>query len=373
MSNNLADSIRNIPPVTRFFTISTVMVCFAHSLRLIDLHDLFCTVPSFLDCYYQVKHTLALEPGIFKTATSYLWLIFQCHRFITCFLVPWGLVAGQPIQAIMDIYFFYTFANHLESTGGKFGRNFPDCLWFTLLTGTIILLLTFMYDFFIDSLHIPIHHQMMLSCVTYIWSRSLKNSIINFMGIVPIQAYYLPLFNLFIKLVVNSYSSFIDLLIGIAGGYLYQCIQSDTLPIYNLIPGTYAAASRSHGITSVSNGRKVGFSSFQYNNNEHVQALGSIQDSIFDLGYLKAPVWLYKILNYPQGTSKGSTAHVKTPFAGKGRSIASSSSSKSTSSSTAASSRIRTVDDESEGASTGYTSWFANEDKFKGTGHKLTD
>lgn len=307
----LAESIRNIPPVTRFFTITTVIVCFADSLQIISPNQLICYLPLLVE-KFQIAKALVDNGGWLQKVYGVGYLIFQSHRFFTAFLLPLGILVNQPFQAILDIYFFYTFANHLESREGKFHRNFPDCLWFTLVTGTIIVLSSLAYSSLIDESRFPVHHQMMLSCVTYIWSRSLKNSLINFLGLVPIKAYYLPLFNLFFKLIVNGYSSFLDSFIGICSGYLYQCIQSDTLPIYNLFPGAYAKYLTSRNGAA---GKRVGtlFPGSEARggtvNTIHDQANQDfIDDSIFDKGYLKAPLWLYRILNIPSNTSQRTTA-----------------------------------------------------------------
>lgn len=365
MSNQsvtLADSIRNIPPVTRFFTITTVIVCFANSLKIIQPHQLICYLPLFIDTFNDTSKVISNSNmmGIFGAVVE---LLAQSYRFFTCFLLPQGLLTDQPFHAILDIYFFYTFANHLESHTGKFHRNFPDCLWFTLVTGTIVVLLSLLYNAIIDINHFPVHHQMILSCVTYIWSRSLKNSLINFLGLVPIKAYYLPLFNLFFKLLISGYSSFLDSAIGIFSGYLYQCFQSDTLPIYNLFPGSYAKYLTSN---KDANGRRVG----QLNNNfasldQSITTAGIdfIEDSIFDKGYLKAPIWLYNLLNYPTNNSKRTTAFYPRPDAASNVSPRSHLNVNENTS----------TDNLGSGTSTGY-SWFGQgNEAFKGKGYRLGD
>ncbi|KAK6198485.1 Der1-like family-domain-containing protein [Scheffersomyces amazonensis] len=370
-SSTLAESIKNIPPVTRFFTITTVIVCFANSLKIIQPQDLICYLPLLLDKLYQVNF-IVHKGNYYQIVTSIIWLLFQSYRFFTAFLLPYGLFVDQPFQAILDIYFFYTFANHLESHQGKFRRNFPDCLWFTLLAGTCIVLTTLFYNAFIDPNHFPIHHQMMLSCVTYIWSRSSKNSVINFLGLIPIKAYYLPLFNLFFKLIVSGYPSFLDTSIGIFGGYIYQCIQSDTLPIYNLFPGAYGFNSNSNNP-----GRRVG--TIHLLNTEGSSA-DFIEDSIFDKGYLKAPIWLYNLLNYPTNNSKRTTAFLEIgtrpnnnnnsrgiPVGGGGGATSTGVNGHNSN----ATRRINSLED-SPPAPT-YTSWFGAEHAFQGKGHRLGD
>lgn len=371
--NSLANRIRNIPPVTRFFTISTVVICIITSLNIIQPSALVCDLKLLLEKVDFVNNTFK-QGSISQRVYAIGYLIFQCHRFFSAFLLPLGILMAKPFEAILDIYFFYTFANHLESREGKFRGNFPDCLWFTLVTGTIIVLLTLSYQFFYDSSHFFVHHQMMLSCVTYLWSRSLKNSIINFLGLVPIKAYYLPLFNLFFKLIVNGYPSFMDTLVGIWGGYLYQCIQSDTLPIYNLFPGAYARYLS--GETNPG-GRRVGTlfpgGEFRSNNTDNA-TLGDhspsfddfIGDSIFDKGHLKAPVWLYGVLSYPINSSMRTTAFYPRPQAGRASTI-------NISSSTPINTNGPAASNESSGSSTG-SSWFSGGNPaFKGKGRRLGD
>ncbi|KAK6461328.1 Der1-like family-domain-containing protein [Scheffersomyces coipomensis] len=358
-SQSLADNIRNIPPVTRFFTITTVIVCFANSLKLIQPIDLICYLPVLLE-KLEVLKTVIRYGNYYQILYSVIWLGLQSYRFFTAFLLPMGLFVDQPFQAILDIYFFYTFANHLESYQGKFRRNFPDCLWFTLVAGTCIVLTTLIYNAFIDANHFPIHHQMMLSCVTYIWSRSSKNSIINFLGVVPIKAYYLPLFNLFFKLIVNGYTSFLDTSIGIFGGYIYQCIQSNTLPIYNLIPGAYGAANPKNLQKS---GRRVGTIQHLNGTTNESNPSEAIDDSIFDKGYLKAPIWLYKLLDYPTNNSVRTTA-----FDGNTKQ-----SNINNNNDGNTSTRINKLEDPPRPSTPPYTSWFSGDNAFQGKGYRLGD
>lgn len=65
------------------------------------------------------------------------------------------------------------------------------------------------------------------------------------MGIVPIKAYYLPLGNILIKLILRGPSGLVDTIIGILSGYLYLCIQLNTLPVYNLLPDAYGKTQNS--------------------------------------------------------------------------------------------------------------------------------
>lgn len=301
MSDSLADNIRNIPPVTRFFTITTVLVCLTLSLGLLDTSSLFCHYDIASDI---VSHLVSVcnTGSWLSVATAVADTVFQCHRFFTTFLIPSGLMAASPLVALMDIYFFYVFASALESPQGKFRGNFPDSLWFTFVTGTVIVLVALALEALLPIwaglAFVPSHHHMMLSCVTYTWLRSLKNLIINFMGIIPIKAYYLPLFDLGLALILNKYPGLLQVLVGILSGYLYQCIQLNTLPFYNLFPGAYGTLRHDRA-----GGRRVGFVSVGQPATQEM-----IEDLIFDKGYLKAPLWLYRALSYPENNLRRQTA-----------------------------------------------------------------
>ena len=93
--------------------------------------------------------------------------------------------------------------------------------------------------------HANLPHDCLLACLTYTWSRANKNAKINLMGIVPIKAYYLPLGNILIKLILRGPSGLVDTIIGILSGYLYLCIQLNTLPVYNLLPDAYGKTQNS--------------------------------------------------------------------------------------------------------------------------------
>lgn len=285
--STLADTIRNIPPVTRFFTVSTLVVSLACSMQLISLGDLIFSTDHLKYVLSSTYHNMTHAQSKVQAVKSFFMGLCESYRFFTCFLVPPGLMASNKMEGILDIYFFYTFANNVER--GRFNNNFADCLYFTLLTGTMIVVITTIYGF-IDPLHFPFPHSMMLSCIGYIWSRHLKNSIINFLGIIPIKAYYLPFGNLFIKMITQGFPAFLDTGIGILGGYFYQCVQSDTIPFFNLLPTSYSNAPEFRVGTRAATDSDI------------------IPDTIFDKGYLKAPLWFYNLLGYPSNNSVRTTA-----------------------------------------------------------------
>ncbi|EGV62937.1 hypothetical protein PSN45_001233 [Yamadazyma tenuis] len=293
----LAESVGNIPPIARFFTVSTLSVCMLISLGIIDPQQMIFHPSIYIEEFEYTKAVFTMGTWT-EAVKSVLLLVFECYRCFTSFLVPAGFLDGNRMGAVLDIYFFYKFANNVEI--GKFKGNFPDCLWFTLICGTSILTMTVGYYFY-DPTRITRHHESMLLCITYIWARGQKNSIVNFLGIVPIKAYYLPMFTLFIKAVVHGYDGLVDSSMGIAGGYLYQCLQSSTAPIYNLFPQFY----RKFYSSSIYSRNRVG-------TNQVSLADDFINDTVFDRGYLPAPSWVYSILKYPvDRSSKRITAFGK--------------------------------------------------------------
>ncbi|CAI5756305.1 unnamed protein product [Candida verbasci] len=266
--NALVENIKGIPPVTRFYTISSVLVCLAIST--------FDALPSLYISYNEIEFGLSLiyqsirKGGYLFALKTVGHLLLNSYKFLTSVLIPSGIVGPNKFNALLDIYFFYTFSNHLEADG-KFKGNFPDFLWFNILCSTCIYIFSFIYNIFQPQLFFP--HEILLACITYVWSRANKNAKINLIGLVPIKAYYLPLGNLLVKMILGGPTALIDTLMGIITGYLYLCVQSQTIPFYNLLQEV------KH--------QRVG------QNNE------IIGDSIYDKGYLKAPKWLYEILKTP--------------------------------------------------------------------------
>ncbi|CAK9437634.1 uncharacterized protein LODBEIA_P20120 [Lodderomyces beijingensis] len=365
MNNALIDNIKSIPPVTRFFTISTILACLGVTsfAAFPNLYINFGAVASeFAALRYLWQKGSTLQ--IAKAASV---VVIRWYRFVTSFLIPSGIMSPNRINALFDTYFFYEFSNHLEAPEGKFKGNFPDYLWFIVLCGTFIQITNLSLDFisgdYSGATYFP--HENLLACLTYVWSRSLKNAKINLLGLVPIKAYYLPLGNLIVKLILGGPVALIDTLVGILSGYLYLCIQSNTMPFYNLLPGAY-------GITKKRSdeGRRVGMT---HVDQQSGAKFDYIEDSIYDKGYLKAPKMIYNLLSYPTNTSVRTTAF--TVPTGAGGSVtplrrtqphSKEFNGSSTSSGGAASGAASAT-------SSGY-SWFgSSENVFKGKGHRLGD
>lgn len=293
--NDLARRLNDIPPVTRFFTIVVIAIGLAMPLKLISderiLVEYFTVADAFQWGLYNTKY-YTLWSKVWYWATKLL----NLYRLFTTFFVTRGSLTNNAMSSVMDIYLFYTFSKHLEK--GKFKGVFPDYLWFVLVCGALITFLSFACEYLCmengsGNNIIVNRYSLLLSCVTYMWLRELKNSVINFLNVVPIKAYYLPLFDLGILIMGGP---FYTPVLGILCGYFYQCIQSDTLPIYNLLLGVYGRFNPAND-----RGRRVGSAATR-------TVIETIPDAIFDKGHLKAPSWLYKLLKYPEGSTTRITA-----------------------------------------------------------------
>lgn len=342
MTNTIVESIQRIPPVTRFFTLASVMACLGVTT--------FGALPRLFyfnrDLFYDIAvlHHIYKTGNWFDTVSAIGLQVLNSYKFITSILVPRGVVTPVRWNAVMEIYFFYTFSNHLEAFGGKFNGNFADYLWYTITCGTMVTIFALFWNAFIYSTMI-FPHYCLLACLTYTWSRANKNAKINLMGIVPLKAYYLPLGNILTLLILVGPSSLVDIIIGIVSGYLYLCVQLNTWPIYNLLPGAYGHHNtRNHNddahkvgiLTYVDTRKASGGSQYEY-----------ISDSIYDKGYWKAPKFFYTLLRYPYNNSVRTTAIDTAP-------------------------RRPQLRDDSTATSSGY-SWFGSgyKTEFKGKGHRL--
>lgn len=283
MSNAL-DPLLAIPPATRFLLIVSVAVSLALATNVLSFEKL-----SFLPLTALIWSTPLVPGAIGRLAAI---LLMNSYQFFAAFFVVQGLNESG-VSVLLNVYKLYFFSNNLENSQGRFRRNFPDYVWFLLVCGFFLVVINVLAAPPQFALSFP--HLQLLSSITFMWLRTAMNENIKFFGIVPIKAYYLPFFDLAIAVMGDKWSAF-DCVVGIFAGYLYECIQSDTLPIYNLIPGAYR---HSH----LDNSRKVGF-------NVTPSSL-VFQPSVFDLGYLKAPEFLYKLLKYPLNTSVRTTAFTR--------------------------------------------------------------
>lgn len=289
----LGDRIAAIPPVTRFLSISTFLVCLLCLLELFSVEDFAIS--------YALVHTLLSEAwnytgGALGKVKVWGFVLLQSYRLFTSFFIPLGFLTRNGFMCLAEMYFLYNFSQHLEAKLGRFRGNFPDYVWLILVCGFFINMLSLVFQK-MGLVLFSCHHSMLNGCITYLWLRSYKDLQIQYQGLFLLKAYYVPMMSLMAHM-VSGREAFLCELIGIMAGYLYQCIQSDTLPLYNLVPGIYGLFDPSHN-----KGRKVGF--------HETAEESSFPDAIFDLGYLKAPKWLYRVIGYPYDTSERLTAFKK--------------------------------------------------------------
>ncbi|MCP8716824.1 MAG: derlin [Asgard group archaeon] len=362
-NNTIVDNIQRIPPVTRFFTIASVITC-------ISIVGGFFPVSRLLYTYFDLKtdfihiHYVIKNKGFTEIISTIFLVVVNFYKFTTLLLIPESIFS-QRYQALIDIYFFYTFSNHLEIFGGKFNGNFPDYLWYAIICGTLTNVLGLLSEaLFVEASVFPF--DCLLACVTYTWARCNKNATINLMGIVPIKAYYLPLGNLVIKFIALGPSGLTNAIIGITVGYLYLCIQLSTMPLYNLMSGAYGQNGNG---TKNDDSRRVGILTYVDTSNRFGGSHAEfIDDSIYDKGYLKAPKVLYDFLKYPINTSVRKTAFTSIDSQARRTTLQSQQRGSATTTSTGTKRA-----DSTTGSSTGY-SWFGgNNQAFKGKGRRLGD
>lgn len=296
-SNKMAtikDHLLGIPPVTRFFTSVTLITVLFRLLHWISPMEYHFFASQF---WYDLEYVLNAD-----TWSEYVWRLLEnsktSYKFFTTFFFP---VEGGPL-VFMSMYSFYLYSSKLEGRTGKFKGNFPDYLWFILLCGAMLIGVEVVVNYFEEHLMFTqlsewtgeAYYRKLQACLIYVWLRYLKSSNVDFLGIFRVRSYYLPLCHLALA-VVDSRLAVWDAIVGYFVGYIYLCIQSDTLPFYNLIPRVY-------GKDDPRLNRTLGLAT----------AIDFIP-AIFDLGYLKAPRFLYSILGYPYNTSKRSTAFKNAP------------------------------------------------------------
>lgn len=295
----LKDHLLNIPPVTRFFTIVTLAITVLNSLELIHSDNYFYLPNEFWGDVYYIND----GDGLILKA----WRLFHTLRGSYKFFTTFFIAAGEGPFIYLKIYNFYLYSSKLEGRHGKFKNNFPDYLWLIFTTGTalivletLIILLADSFETFLDLKYwfLPTYHRKLLACLTFLWLRHLKSTSVDFLGILRMRSYYLPLCDLALAIVESSYAVW-DSLIGFFVAYLYLCFQSDTLPFYNLVPGVYGKDDPRLTYT-----RRLGLVSTVHD---------EFLPAIFDLGYLKAPRLLYKILGYPYRSSTRTTAFKRLP------------------------------------------------------------
>lgn len=290
--DQLINHISNIPPITKFFTFSSFFLTLLSSLKIVKPHQFIFILPDYINKLNHLKFYYNYGNYIKIIEVLLSWLK-NSYRFISTFSLPIGCFSNQPLHALFDIYMFYTYSNGLEGHSGVFNNNYPDFFWYIVLNGTFIILMTTIYNKMFDLTYFFNHHQALLACITYTWSRYNKNTIVNLFGVFNIRAYYLPVVNLILKITLNGYSSFLDSFFGIFSGYFYQCILSKTFPILNLFN---SRKFFSRFFPKLINPIVRSDKNVKQNNYRTLDTLNKSESSIDDI--LKAPKFVYNFFGY---------------------------------------------------------------------------
>ena len=171
------------------------------------LPGLFCNYHTlsndFAGIYRSTKGKLVQHRQGYSSSGDQLLQVPHIHPY------PSDVLSSQRWNALMDIYFFYTFSNHLEAYGGKFNGNFRLSMVCHNMRNhgqRLCIVLQRLRP------HANLPHDCLLALFVTL-PESQQNAKINLMGIVPIKAYYLPLGNILIKLILRGPSGLVDTII----------------------------------------------------------------------------------------------------------------------------------------------------------------
>ncbi|ODQ78959.1 hypothetical protein BABINDRAFT_167513 [Babjeviella inositovora NRRL Y-12698] len=202
MTNEIVRFVHSIPPVTQFLVLSTFTISLLNILNII---------PSI--------HFINYWPYTIYKA--------QLWRPFTTFFIA----SLQPLQTMMDLYSLYSFSSNLESEifQGDMDHWNADYIWFIVAFNWLPILVVYQFSWFLKS---PYLLTVLLSSLSYTWSRYNKTSVINFY-FVPIRARNLPIAGMLAKFIINGTMSFMECLVGCAVGYGYSCISTKSAgPLY---------------------------------------------------------------------------------------------------------------------------------------------
>lgn len=282
--NDFSEAIRLIPPVTRFFTVTFGATALAVSLELLSPID-FVFNPAL-----PRQVILVLLDSEAKNKLAFLLSVMpQLYRLITTFF-PLRPKDGLSFLAYLHTFYFYS--RRLETR--HFKMVFPDYVWCVLVIGAMLHLVDCVFYGYIvpgmaPSWHLPQgvdHNEQLSTALMFLGLRLYKYDRLNFFGLIPIQLNQAPLLILLVNAITGGYPAVIMTILGFFGAYLFLCIQSATIPILNFWINT-----------NNTQGRRVGYSS------SASHPLETYTFTTWEQGYLKAPLWLYRFLNYPYGTS----------------------------------------------------------------------
>eukprot|EP01040_Poterioochromonas_malhamensis_P000012 gene12-12_t len=199
--NNREDSFedwfRNVPPVTKFFTVATLILAALTTFRIISPDKM-----------------ILIWPEVFER--------FQVWRLLSSFLY-----AGSfSFNFVMHIFVLYENFRRYEAnpynTGA--GGNSADFIWLLLCAMALLLTISFLFELFVLS-------EAILYVVLYVWSRREPESMLNVFGL-RFKSLYLPWFYVAIRLLMGG--SVTDPLLGIAVGHIYFFFVQIFPTIYNV-------------------------------------------------------------------------------------------------------------------------------------------
>lgn len=259
--SDLGQFFKSVPPVTRTITLTSLVMAGLNSLKIIPIGEFTCEFPI-----------------IFHK--------FEIHRLLTGFLIP----NPQAMQGMMEIYMLYSFSKGIEE--GKFKKNLPDYIYYFMIVLPTILVGTFLFVPPMYSLH-----PALLSALTFTWSVHNYSQQVNFY-FMPIQASLLPGVSLGFRLLVDGFESFLLSLIGCAGAYAYNCLETKSSgPLQSLLTGHEPELDPNHN------------------------RLGTINSNVkpwfYSTGLLNAPQWLKGFISRLTGVDYDSPAY-RRGFVGTG-------------------------------------------------------
>lgn len=255
--SELGQFIGSIPPVTRTFVITAVVMAGLNALQVVSITE-FC--PEF----------------------SMILGKYQLHRLFTGFLVP----NNQPMQGMMEIYMLYSFSKGIEE--GKFKRNLPDYLYYHMIILPIMVICSYIGFPPLYSLN-----PALLSALTYTWSVLNYNQEVNFY-FMPIKASLLPAVSLGFRLIVDGTEAFTLALVGSFAAYVYNCLETQSLgPLVQVFTGKEPQKGGARLGTAKSMTSNVWF---------------------YSTGILRAPAWLHNLVCKFTGVDYNSMAYNRSGF-----------------------------------------------------------
>lgn len=188
----LEDIVASVPPITRCYLLSAIALMCLCSLDILSPFHLY------------LNWSL-----VFKK--------FQVWRLVSCFL----FFGDFSLHFFWNLYILLCYSGSLEK--GCFRNRPADFLWFFITTGSIVLVLSYIFNsgiFFSAAL---------LNILTYIWSR--KNPHVRMrVFFFSMNAPYLPWMFCGLSLLIGW--GLADHLYGIAAGHIYYFFED----IYPLMP-----------------------------------------------------------------------------------------------------------------------------------------